>query len=124
MVDLAQLGISFDVGLGVVTAGDDLHGTARLTNRGADPIRFLTSPTVTAGVRRCGDDAMAGRFTGWLTAAGILVDLREHESRELHLIFGTASCLPDSPAAIPPGTYEVVATLCVDVVGLDGSMAR
>jgi hypothetical protein len=120
-VDFPQIAISFDVGPGVVTAGDDLHGQARLTNLGADPIRFLTSPTLVAGVRRPGDDYMAGQFRGWITAAGVLVDLAEGRSRELHLIIGTASCQRDSSKAISPGTYEIVAALGVDFRGPDGA---
>jgi hypothetical protein len=121
-VDLPELEISFDVGPGVVTAGDDLHGRAVLTNLGTDPIRFHTGPTLIGGVRRPGDDQMAGRFRGWMSAPGIRVDLAEGQSRELHLLVGTKSCLPDSPRAIPPGTYEIVATLAVNFATPDGGL--
>jgi hypothetical protein len=119
-IDLPGLQITFDPDSDTVAAGEDLHGSARLTNLGADRIAFFTGGVLTAGVRRHGDDHLAGGFTGALAAGSIKVDLASGESRDLHLIVRTTSCLPDCSYAVPPGSYEILARLSLHLPGLDG----
>jgi hypothetical protein len=119
-IDLPGLEVTFDPGSDTVAAGEDLHGSARLTNAGAHRIAFSTGGVLIAGVRRHGDDYLAGGFTGALAAGSIKVHLAPRESRDLHLIVGTTSCLPDSSYAVPPGSYEILARLSLHLPRPDG----
>ena len=112
-VDLKDLDVEFDFETLAVAAGDELRGIATLTNSGPDRLQFLTGP-VTGGVRHPGADMLAGVFEGAVTPAGFNIDLRHGATRELPLIVGATSCLPDRSYTVPAGAYEVVATLGVD----------
>lgn len=92
-----------------VVAGEDLRGTATLTNEGRDRLRFITG-----GVRHPGDDKLAGVFRGPQSAAALAADLDHGQSRDVPVLMGTASCLPDRSYAVPAGTYEVVADLSLN----------
>lgn len=112
--DLPGLDVVFDVGDGTVAAGDDLRGGVVLTNSGTGQLRFATGLLVTAGVRRPGAGHLAGWFVGAVAAVAALVDLAPGASARLDLVVGTASVLPDTTYRVPPGTYEVVATIPAD----------
>lgn len=91
-----------------VVAGEEVRGRVVFTNDGANRVEGMTG-VLTGGVRREGDDVMAGSFTGAVALVGYTVRLEPGESTELGLVVGTASCLPDTSYVVPPGTYEVVA---------------
>lgn len=111
-VDLPQLAVELHLDSAAVAAGDDLRGTAALTNRGQDRLSFLTG-LMTGGVRHPGDDKPAGSFIGAVATVGLNVDLRHGQSRDVPVVIGTASCLPDRSYVVPAGAYEVVAALSV-----------
>lgn len=69
---------------------------------------------MTDGVRRPGEDKLAGAFYGAVAAVGLDVDLKPSHSKEIPLLIGRASCLPDRSYVVPAGMYEVVATLRVN----------
>lgn len=96
-----------------VVAGEDLRGSATITNGGQLRLRFITG-LMTGGVRRPGDDKLAGVFVGAVTAVGLNVDLDPGQSGDIPVLIGTASCLPDRSYIVPAGVYEVVATLSVN----------
>lgn len=66
---------------------------------------------LTGGVRRDGDEFMAGGFAGAVVAIGYGVRLDPGETKDLGVIIGTASCLPDASYVVPPGRYEVIAAI-------------
>ena len=66
---------------------------------------------LTGGVRRDGQDVLAGTFVGAITAEGFRIGLDPGSSTEVRLIIGTASCLPDTSYVVPPGRYEAVAAI-------------
>ncbi|MHB1930420.1 MAG: hypothetical protein ACYDEN_08415 [Acidimicrobiales bacterium] len=93
-----------------VTAGEELTGRVTFAHRGSHRVEGMTG-ILTGGVRRDGDDFMAGNFAGAVVAIGYTVRLEPGQSKELELIVGTASCLPDTSYVVPPGRYEVIATV-------------
>lgn len=112
-VDLPHLGIDLHVDTNMVVAGEDLRGTATLTNRGHDRLQFITG-LITGGIRHPGDAKLAGAFYGAVAAVGLNVDLRHGQTRDIPVLIGTASCLPDRSYVVPAGTYEVVSNLSVN----------
>jgi hypothetical protein len=74
-------------------------------------LHFITGPTMTGGLHRPGDAHLAAKSNGWMTLAGRAVDLQPGQRDELKIIVGTTSCLPDLTYVVPPGTYQVVASL-------------
>lgn len=113
-VSLPHLAIVLHFETPAVVAGEDLRGSATLTNRGHGPLSFITGP-MTGGVRQPGDDKLAGTFRGSLAAAGLIVDLRPGQSKDIPVLIGTASCLPDRSYVVPAGTYEAVTILSVNL---------
>jgi hypothetical protein len=113
-IDLPELRLDFELGEATVPGGDDLVGAVVVTNRGNRRLRFMTGPTMTAGVRRRGDAYLAGGFSGWMTLAGRVLDLPPGQRETLRLIVGTTSCLPDLTYVVPPGAYQVVASFGVN----------
>lgn len=105
-----------------ISTGNDLQGDAVITNRGDRRLRFVTGRVMTAGVRRPGESHLARTFCGAITQAGRTVDLRPGQSDKLRLIVGTTSCLPDRSYTIPPGSYEIVATLSLHFVFQGGQL--
>lgn len=97
----------------IVAAGDDLPGTATLTNRVQDRLSFVTG-LMAGGVRHPGDDKLTGAFTGAVAAVGLNVDLRHGQSKDVPVVIGTSSCLPDRSYVVPAGAYEVVAVLSIN----------
>lgn len=93
-----------------VAPGEDLEGRVIFANRGPHRVEGMTG-VLTGGVRRDGQDFLAGTFAGAITLQGYGIGLAPGSSRELPLIIGTASCLPDSSYVVPPGRYEVVAAV-------------
>lgn len=93
-----------------VVAGEEVGGRVIFTNRGSRPVEGMTG-VLTAGVRGEADDFMAGNFAGAVTAVGYRVELQPQESKELGLIIGAASCLPDTSYVVPPGRYELIAAV-------------
>jgi hypothetical protein len=110
-----------DAGPGTVSAGEDFHGQATLTNDSDAGLYFVSSPTLFGGVRRPGHTQMDGNFSGWRSAAGILVDLASGESFDVHLLVGTMPCSLALPPAILPDPYGVVARLEVNALGPNGA---
>lgn len=93
-----------------VAAGEDVHGRVVFVNEGTDLVEGMTG-VLTGGVCRHGDDFMAGAFTGAVVAIGYTVRLEPGQRKELGLIVGTASCLPDTSYVVSPGPYEAIATV-------------
>lgn len=93
-----------------VAAGEDVHGRVVFINEGSDLVEGMTG-VLTGGVRREGDDFMAGSFTGPVRLVGYTVRLEPGQRTELGLVVGTASCLPDTSYVVPPGLYEVIAAV-------------
>jgi hypothetical protein len=88
-----ELTISFDEPH--VVAGETLRGQVTFANKGSQRVEGMTG-VLTGGVRGEGDDFMAGNFTGAVVAVGQIIRLEPGQSRELGLIVGTSSCLPDT----------------------------
>jgi hypothetical protein len=103
-----ELTIAFDEPR--VVAGENLRGRVTFANKGSQRVEGMTG-VLTGGIRGEGDDFMAGNFAGAVVAVGQIVRLEPGESRELGLIVGTASCLPDTSYVVPPGRYEVIAVI-------------
>lgn len=118
-VDLPHLAVELHFEATTVVAGEDLRGTATLTNHGQDRLWFITG-LATGGVRRPGDNKLAGAFRGAVAAVGLNVDLRQGQSRDIPVLIGTASCLPDRSYVVPAGAYEAVASLSVNRRDDDG----
>jgi len=93
-----------------VAAGEDVHGRVVFVNEGTDLVDGTTG-VLTGGVCRQGDDFMAGAFTGAVVAIGYTLRLEPGQHKELGLIVGTASRLPDTPYVLPPEPYEIIATV-------------
>jgi len=93
-----------------VAAGEDVHGRVVFVNEGTDLVEGMTG-VLTGGVCRHGDNFMAGAFTGAVVAIGYTVRLEPGRRKELGLIVGTSSCLPDTSYVVSPGPYEVIATV-------------
>ena len=93
-----------------VVAGEEARGRVVFANRGSKRVEATTG-ILTGGVRRDGDDFMAGAFAGAVVAIGHLVRLEPGESTGLGLVVGTGSCLPDTSYVVPPGRYEVIAAI-------------
>ncbi len=54
---------------------------------------------------------MAGKFAGMTFMVGLRIELDPAASMGVPLKVGTASCLPDASYVVPPGRYEVIATV-------------
>jgi len=93
-----------------VAAGEDVHGRVGFVNEGTDLVEGMTG-VLAGGVCRHGDNFMAGAFTGAVVAIGYTVRLEPGQRKELGLIVGTASCLPDTSYVVSAGPYEVIATV-------------
>lgn len=109
-VTVPGLELTITVDTPTVAAGEDAHGRVLFANRGQRRVEGMTG-LLTAGVRRESDEYMAGNFAGAVAFIGHPVRLAPGETKELGLIIGTASCLPDTSYVVPPGHYEVIATI-------------
>jgi len=107
-VTVPGLELAVTVDEATVVTGENARGKVVFTNRGQRRLEGRTG-ILTGGVRREGDEFMAGAFVGGVAAVGRTVRLEPGASQELGLIIGTASCLPDTSYVVPPGRYEVVA---------------
>lgn len=109
-VTVPGLELAVTVDEATVVAGENARGKVVFTNRGRRRLEGTTG-ILTGGVRREGEEHMAGAFVGGVAAIGRTVSLEPGASQELGLIIGTASCLPDTSYVVPPGRYEVVAAV-------------
>ena len=116
-IDVPDLIVSVELDDDTVSAGDNLHGVAKLSNHGRERIAFATGP-VLGGIRTEHGTCLAGDFAGPIAPVGIVVDLGAGETRGLHVLVGTRSCGPDT--VVPPGRYETVIRIPVTFHDQDG----
>jgi hypothetical protein len=115
-VTVSGLELTVTVDQPTVVAGEDAHGTVVFVNRAQRRVDGVTG-VLTGGVRREGDEFMAGTFPGATVAIGYGVRLDPGETKELGLIIGTASCLPDTSYTVPPGPHKVIAAVFFNQAG-------
>jgi hypothetical protein len=115
---MPDLTVSIELDNDTVSAGDNLHGVAHLSNHGREGITFVTGP-VLGGIRTEHGTYLAGDFAGPTAPVGILVDLGAGETRDLHVLVGTMSCDPDT--VVPPGRYESFIRIPITFHDQDGS---
>jgi hypothetical protein len=118
-IDIPDLIVSVELDDDTVSAGDNLHGVAQLSNKGRGRIAFVTGP-VLGGIRTEHGTCLAGDFASPIAPAGIVVDLGAGETRELHVLVGTRSCGPDT--VVPPGRYETVIRIPITFQDQDGTL--
>jgi len=116
-IDMPDLIVSVELDYDTVSAGDNLHGVAQLSNKGRGRIAFVTGP-VLGGIRTEHGTCLAGDFAGWIAPVGIVVELGAGETRGLHVLVGTRSCGPDT--VVPPGCYETVLRIPITFQDQDG----
>ena len=117
-IDIPDLIVSVELDDDTVSAGDNLHGVAHLSNHGRGRIAFLTGG-VLGGIRTEHGTCLAGDFAGPIAPAGIVVELGAGETRELHVLVGTRSCGPDT--VVPPGRYKTVIRIPITFQDQDGT---
>ena len=116
-IDIPDLIVSVELDDDTVSAGDNLHGVAKLSNHGRERIAFVTGPVL--GGIRTEHGYLAGDFAGPIAPVGIVVNLGAGETRELHVLVGTRSCGPDT--VVPPGRYETVIRIPITFQDQDGT---
>lgn len=90
------------------TGTDPFELTVTLTNTGTTPIQFGSG--ISRGTIVDNDGNVVGSGVDVLDA-GIAVDLAPGESTELPLVAGTSSCDPELGSKIPPGEYQIIASV-------------
>jgi hypothetical protein len=116
-IDIPDLIVSVELDDDTVSAGNNLHGVAHLSNHGRGRIAFVTGP-VLGGIRTEHGTYLAGDFAGWIAPVGIVVELGAGETRELHVLVGTRSCGADT--VVPPGRYKTVIRIPITFQDQDG----
>jgi hypothetical protein len=93
-----------------VASGADLAGKVVVTNTGSAAVHVAGGAPLTADVLD-GRGAEVAVYDGNIGGVGISRDLAPGAALDLDLHVGTASCDPRLGNALPPGTYQVVATV-------------
>lgn len=119
-IELPELVVSCTLDDDTVAVGGRLHGTARLTNRGPERMTFVAGPAL-GGIVDRSRSSLLGDVVGWITPAGVEVDLARGGESELNLVIGTTPRDPDG--AVLPGRYATVVRVPVTFLDHDGTPA-
>ncbi len=102
------------VGPDAVASGHTLHTLLRIRNLSSTPISLNTNGTLTGAVVEPNHGEVVGGFAGYQSAALQRFEILPRQDREVPLLVGTASVVPELGYALPAGDYAVVAPLELD----------
>jgi len=94
-----------------IASGTNTGGTVTIVNESADRFTADLGEPEIGWVFEEGATTPVGAFTGGVAGWGRDVDLAPGEQATLDVLVGTASCDPSRGYGLPPGTYDVRATL-------------